>query len=88
MLIIDAIILVLSLACTGLMFRIWQWVKGTGRIMLIVAFAYLTVIRLLLVIKDVTGFNLPTAQLSLGFYVMAVIGFWILLREIKRTMRH
>ena len=87
MLALDIFILLLSLTCMGLLIRIWQKVKGNGRILLICAFAYLSIIRVLVVVRDLTELPIPTAQLSIGFYILMALGLWIFLREIKRTLR-
>ena len=86
MLIIDLLILFLSLLCTAFMFRIWQLVKGKGRILLILAFAYLSIVRILVVRKDLTGISLPTAQLTLPFFILMALGLGVLLLEVKRTL--
>ena len=87
MLLIDIVIIILSLACTGIMFRFWQKVNGNGRMVLTLGFAYASVIRALVIARDITGANIPTAQLTLVFWVMMVIGLAMLLREIKHTLR-
>ncbi len=84
---IDIVILILSLLCTGFIFRIWQKVNGNGRVVLTVGFAYGSLVRVLVIVNDITGANIPTAQLTLPFWILLALGLGILLKEIKHTLR-
>ena len=87
MIVIDVFILLLSLLCLYFITRIWQMVKGKGRKLIIGAFAYSSLIRILIIIKDITGTSFPTSQFSIGFYLLMGAGLAMLLKEIKSFHR-
>ncbi len=87
MLIIDILILLLSLLCLIFVTRIWQLVGGKGRIAIIGAFLYASIVRIFVIVNDLIKSSIPTAQMTIGFYILMAIGLGMLLWEIKGTLR-
>ena len=83
---IDIMALVGAVLSTVLLWRIWRLVGGRGRIVLIIAFAYISVIRMMVVAREAWGWTVPTAELSLPFWVLVPLGLGILLAEVRRTL--
>lgn len=79
--------LIFAIICLGLMIRIYQKVSGWGRLVLIIALAYLVVVRTLIIMRDtIPTFDFMSSQWAFGFYPLMALGLWILLKEIKSTL--
>lgn len=87
MLTTDIVVLVCCLISVAALLYIWQNVKGVGRIVLIVAWAYISVLRGLVVLKDLGLNNIVITQLSIGFYVLSTIGLVIIAYEVKTAFK-
>jgi len=89
--ILDIVVLVLAIVCIFLSVRIYQLIKGNGRIITALAFVYLAVVRGMVVYNDTVAggnYHFPTTQLAIGFYVLIAVGLGYLLREIKSMLYH
>lgn len=84
---IDVIILILALTATICSWYVWWMVRGNGRILTSLAFTWATFVRALSVDADISGRVYPAVQLQIGFWVLIVTGFLMLIYELRKTLR-
>ena len=84
---IDIATLILAILITFQSFYIYKLVGGKGRIITSGAFLYLALIRVVSLGVDTYFPDIPSRQLSLGFYVLMAIGLGMLVSELRSVMK-
>ncbi len=83
----DIVILVCCLIAVATLIYIWHQVRGIGRIVLIAAWSYVSVLRGIVVLRDLGLNNIVITQVSIGFYVLSMIGLVIIAYEVKTAFK-